>query len=150
VNLYITFDSRDKIKKSFLNLRKYLLIATDSVIQDLGYCKNELDECSQFLINEEIKNLIRKGCGRKKLLALIYSNPEMDDLIIREMIHYCSEITAIKKIIFLVERGKREEYYELFDEVVFYPSLKKVHIIECHPIPVDYISGKMDEEFFFN
>lgn len=134
-----------------MNLRKYLIIAADEVIQSVGYADLELDECSQFLVNEEIKKLIRDGSVRRKLLSVVYTNPDMNDEAVRELIHYATGVPSISNVIFLVEKGEREEYYELFQEVIFFPTTKKVHIVECIPIPVDVLElKKLDGKVLFS
>jgi hypothetical protein len=137
VNLYITLSDKNKIKRCFLNLRKYLVVSAQDVIENIGYTGCELDDCSMFLVNEEIKKLIQKGSVRRKLLAVVYTNPDMNDEIIRELIHFADELPSIDRVIFLTEESTNEELYELFSEVAFFPSMKKVHIIECLPFPIN-------------
>ena len=140
MNLYLTFDDKSKIKKCFLNLRKYLVISTDEVIDRLGFQPSEIDSCSSFIINEEIKKMIREGSNGRKLLSIIYSNPAMNDEIIREFVHYTQDLKKIEKVILLTEKGRNEDYYELFEEVMFFPTAKKVHIIECYSYPVTWLN----------
>jgi hypothetical protein len=141
VNLYLTFDDKSRIKKCFLNLRKYLIINTDEVIDRLGFQPSEIDSCSSFIINEEIKKMIKEGSNGRKLLSIIYCNPRMDDEIIREFVHYTQDLKKIEKVILLTDKGEHEEFYELFEEVMFFPSAKKVHIVECHSYPVNWLSS---------
>jgi hypothetical protein len=136
VNLYITFADKSKIKKSFLNLRKYLVIHTPEVVESFGFKDKTLDDCSMFLVNEEIKRQIQRGSSRRKLYSIVYSNPLMSDETIREIIYYSSELPNVEKVVFLTEEGKNEEYFELFDEVSFFPSIKKVHILQCKTLLV--------------
>ena len=121
-----------------------MIISTNEVVQSIGYTEEELDNCSLFLVNEEIKRLIREGSARRKLLAVVYSNPEMNDEAVRELIHYANTLSSISRVILLVEKGQKEEYYELFEEVVFVPSVKKVHIIECQAIPAAWAAADKD------
>jgi hypothetical protein len=145
VNLYLTFEDKSKIKKCFLNLRKYLIINIDEIIDKFGFSEDNLDDCHAFIINEEILRLVKDGSSGRKLLSIVYSNPRMNDDIIRSMIHHAETLKNIEKVVFLVEKGKQEEYYELFEEVLFFPTLKKVHIIECQPLPVIWLDRQ--EEF---
>lgn len=139
MNLYLTFEDKTKIKKCFLNLRKYLIVNSDEVIEQLGFDKSTLDNCHTFIINEEILKQIKSGSSGRKLLSIVYSNPDMNDEIIRSMIHFSDELKNVDKVVFLVEKGKHEEYYELFEEVLFFPTLKKVHIVECQTVPIDWL-----------
>jgi hypothetical protein len=146
VNIYITFNNKHKIKKCFLNLRKYLIINSDDIIEQLGFDKNNMDSCRSFIINSEILKMIKSGANSKKLLGIIYINSSLTDEIARSIIHHIEETENINKVIFLTERGDHEEYYELFEEVMFFPTLKKVHIIECKSVPGFYTNGSNDIE----
>jgi len=152
VNLYLTFDDRNKIKKCFLNLRKYLIVNSDEVIEQMGFDKESLDVCSGFIVNEEIRKMIVEGANSKKLLGVVYSNPEFNDEIIREVIHFSQDIRGIESIIFLTDKWLKEEYYELFEEVLFYPTIKKVHMINCEPVPVVWLDSleKVDRKLFLD
>lgn len=146
VNLYITFDDRNKIKKSFLNLRKYLIISVKEVVEKLGFADKPIDDCVSFIINQEILKMIKDGSNGRNLLGIVYSNEDLDNEIIREIIYYADELKNISKVVLLTDHNEHEDYYELFDEIMFYPSLKKVHIIECKSFPpaVD-LSSKIDD-----
>lgn len=150
MNLYITFDDKSKIKKCFLNLRKYLIIEIDEVIESLGFDKNDLDDCKSFIINQEILKLIKDGSSGRKLLGVVYSNPNLNDEIIRDIIHYVDELKNIQKAIFLTDKNIHDEFVELFEEVIFYPTMKKVHIIECKPVPVVWIDRLTEFEKLSN
>ncbi len=71
--------------------------------------------------------------------SIIYVNPDLNDEIIRELIHFCNESTTVEKVIFLTEKSKNESYYELFEEILYFPYAKKVKIIECVPLPVQIL-----------
>ncbi len=152
MNLYVTFDDRTKIKKCFLNLRKYLIINSEEIIERLGFSKDNLDICSSFIVNEEICRMITEGVSSKKLLGIVYSNPEFNDEIMREVIHFSQDIRNLESVIFLTDKWMNEEYYELFEEVLFYPTIKKVHMINCVPLPVVWLDGleKLDRDLLLN
>ena len=152
LNLYITFDDKSKIKKCFLNLRKYLIVEIDEVIESLGFDKDNLDDYKSFIINQEILKLIKDGSSGRKLLGIVYSNPNINDEIVRDIIHYAEEVKNIEKTVFLTDKGNHDEFIELFEEVIFYPTMKKVHIIECKPLPVVWLDRldeyeKLNEEY---
>lgn len=113
------------------------MISTQDVIENIGYAGKEMDDCSMFLVNEEIKKLIQRGSVRRKLLAVVYTNPDMNDEIIRELIHFADELPSIERVIFLTEENTNEIFYELFSEIAFFPSMRKVHIVECQPFSID-------------
>lgn len=148
MNLYITLDNREKIKKAFLNLRKYIILSIDEIIDKLGYDPNDLDDCAKFMINRELQTQIKKGTSRKKVSGIIYMNPDLNDVSIREIINYCTSVDLIDDVYLLVEKGQLEDYYELFDGIIFYPILRKVHIIECNALPADIASDVFNRDYF--
>jgi hypothetical protein len=131
MNLYITREERDKLKRAFLNMRKQHVISVSEIIKNLGFEPTELDAYSGFLVNEEIKNQIRTVSRAKRAYSIIYSNPDLNEDIIRFIVFYVNENTDISEVIFLTDEGNDEEYYELFTGVAIYPAIKKVHIMEC-------------------
>jgi len=149
LNLYITFDDKSKIKKCFLNLRKYLIIEISEVIESLGFDQNDLDDCKSFIINQEILKLIKDGSSGRKLLGIVYSNPNLNDEIARGIIHYVEEVKNIEKAIFLTDKDVHDEFIELFEEAIFYPTMKKVHIVECKVVPIVWLDrlNELNEEF---
>lgn len=132
--LYITHENKCKLKKCLLALRKQVVISIEEVIVNIGYDPEKLDEYSSFIINEEIKKLILKSSSGKKSNNIIYINSDFTAESAREIIHFVYENTRIERVVFLTEKHKHEEYYELFEEVMFFPQLKKIHIIECEQI----------------
>ena len=133
MNLYITREPRERLKKAFLNMRKQHVIAVPEIIESFGY-KQPLDEYSSFLVNEEIKTQIKQVSRANRAHSIIYSNPHLNEDIIRFIVFYVNENTEIQNVMFLTEEGKDEEYYELFNGVSLFPSIKKIHILECRQI----------------
>ena len=139
MNLYITIEDKSKLKKAFLNLRKQQIIIVDEVVVDLGYEVGKVDDYASFIVNQRIKKIITSTASGKKMQSIIYVNNNLNDEIIRGLIHFCQDNTVVDRVILLTENGKNEELYELFDEILFFPSIKKVHIIECVTVPVVWL-----------
>lgn len=139
MNLYITVEDRARLKRTFLNLRKQQIVVVDEVVVELGYEVGNVDEYSSFIVNQRIKKIVTSTASSKKMQSIIYVNEKLNDEIIRGLIHFCQESTQVDKVILLTDKNKHEEFYELFEEVLFFPTTKKVHIIECVPIPINWI-----------
>jgi hypothetical protein len=139
MNLYITIEDKSKLKKAFLNLRKQQIIVVDEVVVELGYEVGKVDDYASFIVNQKIKKIITSTASGKKMQSIIYVNQNLNDEIIRGLIHFCQDNTVVSRVILLTEKGKNEELYELFDEILFFPSIKKVHIIECITVPVTWL-----------
>jgi hypothetical protein len=93
-----------------------------------------LDSYTSFLINEEIKNQIRSVSRAKRAHSIIYANPDLTEDIIRFIIFYVNENTDIESVYFLTDEHRDENYFELFDGVTLFPSVKKIQIIECRKV----------------
>lgn len=133
MNLYITREPREKLKKAFLNMRKQHVIDVQEIIENFGYTE-PLDSYSGFLVNEEIKNQIKQVSRANRAHSIIYSNANLNEEIIRFLIFFINENTEIDDVYFLTEENRDEEYYELFNGVSIFPVIKKIHIIECRQI----------------
>jgi hypothetical protein len=129
--LYITHEDKSKLKRCFLSLRKQIVISIDDVIVNLGYKPGNLDPYSSFIVNEEIKKIITKASSGKKTNNIIYCNSNFTSESMRMLVHFVNDHTKIERVVFLTERSEYEDYYELFEEVQFFPAIKKVHILEC-------------------
>jgi len=133
MNLYITREPREKLKKAFLNMRKQHVIDVQEIIEKFGY-KEPLDAYSGFLVNEEIKNQIKQVSRANRVHSIIYSNENLNEEIIRFIIFFVNENTDIQDVVFLTEENQDEEYYELFNGVSLFPAIKKIHIMDCRQI----------------
>ncbi|MFM2010306.1 MAG: hypothetical protein RLZZ479_697 [Bacteroidota bacterium] len=134
MNLYVTYGDKERLRKAFLNLRKQLIIDTNEVVRSLGYLSEDLTDYSYFIINEKIKKQIKTVSAGTRMQSIIYINPNINYESIKGLINFAELETSIEKVIFLTDKGKNEELYELFHEIVYYPTAKKVHIIKCQPI----------------
>ena len=139
MNLYITVEDKTKLKKAFLNLRKQQIVVVDEIVVELGYSVGGVNDYSSYIVNQKIKKIISSTASSKKMQSIIYVNDKLNDEIIRGIIHFCQEYTAIDKVVLLTDKNKNEEFYELFEEILFFPTIKKVHIVECKPIPVAWV-----------
>jgi hypothetical protein len=131
MKLYITREPRERLKKAFLNMRKQHVISVPEIIEHMGYSNQDLDSCASFLVNEEIKNQIRTVSRARRAHSIIYSNPNLNEDIIRFVVFYVNESTDIESVYFLTDENQDETYFELFDGVTFFPTLKKIYIIDC-------------------
>jgi hypothetical protein len=144
MNLYVTYSDRDRLKKAFLNLRKQLIIDSQEIVRSLGYDPESLSEYAYFIANEKIKKQIESTSAGNRMQSIIYSNPTMNHEVIRGLINFAQLETKVDRVIFLTDKGQNEDLYELFEEIVFFPTTKKVHIIMCEPIEVFLKNGSKD------
>ena len=65
----------------------------------------------------------------------------MNDEVVRSLIKFAQSETSIDNVILMTERGFHEELYELFQEILFFPTIKRVHIVKCESF------RSLDEDF---
>jgi len=143
MNLYVTLNDKFKLKKCFLNLRKQQLIIVDEIVSSLGYDIDSIDDYSYFIINQKIKKIISTTAGGRKMQSIIYVNPSLTEATIIDLVNFCNEETLIEKVIFLTDKHTNEDYYQFFDEILFFPAIKKVQIFDCKSLPIEWV----DESF---
>ena len=97
MNLYLTYEDKEKLRKAFLNLRKQYVIDSVEIISSLGYDHQNMSEYSKFIINEKIRKTIQTVSASSKVQSIIYTNPLMDHEVIRAMINFAQQETTIEK-----------------------------------------------------
>lgn len=133
---YITNHSSNIINK-FLSLRFFNIIDVDSLID---YYKNTLKiRNADDLINLDIKNKIEATLKYKKLKYTVYCNSNLNKDVLINLINELNNINTKKTQITIhclddKYNPKMEPFYQFFDEVVFIPSFRKIHIIKCEKI----------------
>lgn len=133
MTVYITSESRSVLKKNFLNLRFFGLVSVPEIVAMTGETYENMSHRSQFLVNKTITQELEKALKRNRFYAVIYSNPWLEKESIVNLHNYLSENPRVDKIVLLdyKDNSKNEELYELFGEVVFFPSIKKIKIFDC-------------------
>lgn len=136
MKFYITVESYRKLKNVFTNLNTFYIIDIDSLI-----CESKLDASKpthRFIINTEIERLIAAGAKSKRYTGIIYINSNISFDVITGIKRSLSEITKsqVEEMTLLddYDTPKLKDYYNLFDEIIFFPTFKKTKIIECKPI----------------
>lgn len=139
MKFYTTIEPIRKLKHFFSNLRSFYIIDVDTILEESGL--DITKPSNQFLINVELERLISAGVKSKRYTGLIYINGNMNYDTISSVRDSINEMTnsIIETMVILddYDTPKMKDYYELFDEVVFFPSMKKTRIVECVPISVN-------------
>ena len=136
MNLYVSTESDRKLRNVFSNLSGFYIINVDSLmeISKLDLTKN----AHRFLMNSEIERLIMIGAKSKRYSGIIYINSALDSSTVESLKTSVDKFTDsnIDYIVLLddYELPKLKKLYKLFDEVIFFSSLKKTKIIQCTPL----------------
>lgn len=136
MKFYVTSEGIQKLKRSFLNLKLFSIISVQQIIEDYGYTYDTIDEYGAFIINKKILALIKNYTKSKRIRGIIYSNPRLDEEIIKNLYENIKDNEKIEEYVLIDEFNlpKLQKYYPLFNEIIFFPSIKKVRLIECKSI----------------
>jgi hypothetical protein len=138
MKFYITIEPCRKLKNLFSNLSSFYIIDVDRILKESGLDIN--NKAHQYLINVELERLITSGAKSKRYKGIIYINSLVKCETIISIKNSVESITnsAVESMVILddYDLPKMKDYYTLFDEVVFFPAMKRTRIIECTPIPI--------------
>jgi hypothetical protein len=136
MKFYITIEGLPKLKRAFLNLKLYSVVSVPEILADLGYTYTTVDEYGAFIINQKITSLIDNYVKSKRIRGIIYSNPNLNRDIIENLFNELEPCEKVSDLVLLDDYNvpKLEEYYDMFREIIFFPSVKKIRLIECKPL----------------
>jgi len=136
MKFYITVEGIPKLKRSFLNLKLYSIINVSEILADHGYDYENIDEYGIFIVNEKILKLIANYVKSKRIRGIIYSNANLTLSTIENLFDTLEPLEKIQDIVLLDDYNvpKLGEHYKYFNEIIFFPSVKKIRLIECKPI----------------
>jgi len=139
MKFYVTVEGIPKLKRSFLNLKLYSIISVCDILEEYGYTYETIDEYGIFIVNEKILALIKNYVKSKRIRGIIYSNERLNGDIIENLFDTLEPVERIQDIVLLDDYNvpKLSEYHKMFQEIIFFPSIKKVRLIECKPIKKD-------------
>lgn len=136
MKFYITVEGVPKLKRSFLNLKLYSIINVTEILEKYGYSYDTIDEYGIFIVNEKITKLIKNYVKSKRIRGIIYSNEFLTSDTIENLFDTLEPVEKIEDIVLLDDQNvpKLKKYYNFFSEIIFFPSVKKIRLIECKPI----------------
>lgn len=136
MKFYVTVEGVQKLKRSFLNLKLFSIINVQEIIESYGYTYSTIDDYGAFIVNDTIMNLVRNYSKSKRIRGIIYSNPNINEAIVTNLREKIEENNRITEFVLIDEFNlpRLQVLYPLFNEIIFFPSIKKVRLIECKSI----------------
>ena len=136
MKFYITVEGIPKLKRSFLNLKLYSIINVSEILDEYQYSYDTIDEYGVFIVNERILQLIGNYVKSKRIRGIIYSNEFLNKDTIENLFDTLEDAEKIQDIVLLDDYNvpKLKDFWEYFNEIIFFPSVKKIRLIECKPI----------------
>jgi len=137
MKFYITVEGTTKLKRSFLNLKLFSIINVAEILEEHGYTYSTIDDYGAFIVSTKINNLIKSYSKSKRIRGIIYSNPTLCEKIIPNLFNSLNKIENISEVVLMDDYNlpKLGNLYEYFNEIIFFPSIKKIRLIECVNFP---------------
>lgn len=136
MKFYITVEGVQKLKRSFLNLKLFSIINIPDILHEHGYDSETIDEYGSFIVAQKIQTLIKNYTKSKRIRGIIYCNPNLNEDIIDNLMDILAENEKINDVVLLDDYNipKIKHLHPLFPEIIFFPSVKKIRLIECKPL----------------
>lgn len=136
MKFYATIEGTPRLKKSFLNLKLFSIIYIPEILEQYGYTYSTIDDYGSFIISNHINDLIKTYAKSKRIRGIFYSNPNLSEDLLPTLFETLSEIPTITELVLMDDYNvpKLEHLYQNFDEIIFFPSIKKIRLIECQKI----------------
>jgi hypothetical protein len=142
MKFYITVEGTPRLKRSFINLKLFQIINIPDVLEQHGYTIDTIDDYGSFIVTTKILSLIKNYSKSKRIRGIIYSNPSINDEIITNLMEIVSQFEKIEETVLLDDYyvPKLNNLYSQFNEIIFFPSVKKIRLIECKGVthPIDW------------
>lgn len=141
MKFYITIEGIPKLKRSFLNLKLFSIINIPDILQEHGYSLEKLDQYSYFIVAQKIEKLIDNYSKSKRIRGIIYCNPNLSEPVIENLFDSLEQNRKITEVVLLDDYNvpRAKHLYHLFPEIIFFPSVRKIRLVECKPIQENVI-----------
>ena len=137
MKFYLTIESQERIRNTFINLNKFYILDVQEVLKELNL---DLSKKSNiFLVNQHLERIIATQAKSKRLEGIIYINKNMTEKLIDSLY---KTVMAQEKItgIVLMDDGcfpKLQHLHKLFDITHSHIMInqidcyKRVKILDC-------------------
>ena len=134
MKFYLTVESKYRIQNSFLNLNAFHIIDVQEIISSFNLDLSK--QTNVFIINSYIEKSILNNAKSKRLQGIIYINNLLNETVIKNLYEMIKHNTNISQMVLLDDyyTPKLLNLYKNFEEILFFPSVRKIKIIECKPL----------------
>jgi len=136
MKFYVTTEGVKKLKRSFLNLKLFSIIHVPEILEKHGYTYDNIDEYGSFIISNKINDMISSYAKSKRIRGIIYSNPIINEDLLPNLFEALVDLDSITEVVLMDDYylPKLKHLYPHFDEIIFFPAIKKIRLIEAKPI----------------
>lgn len=144
MKLYIS-NSAEKCRKCFLNLSKFYILDVQEILNELSL--DIEDKCNAFFISKYIMDTIKNRAKSKRLEGIIYINTNLSEKLFDNLFNCVKELPKMENMVLIDDPifQPLSEFYPLFEEVMFFPTVRKVRILECQTLKPFEDSEKKEE-----
>lgn len=137
MKFYVTTEGTQKLKRSFLNLKLFSIIHVPDILKKYKYDYDTIDEYGSFIVSNAINDLIINYSKSKRIRGIIYSNPKLSEDLIPNLFNTLENLDTVTDVVLMDDYyvPRLMNLYPHFDEIIYFPSVKKVRLIECKAIP---------------
>lgn len=131
MKFYLTVETQEKIKNTFVNLNLFYLLDIEQIICEYGLDVSK--PYNKFFLSQEIEKLIVAQTKSKRIEGIIYINRILDEKLVAHIYKLVKKIPKIDNVVIIDDDSKPrlKDLYKLVDEVLFFPNVKRVKILEC-------------------
>ena len=130
MKFYLTVETQERIKNTFLNLNLFYILDIEQVICEYGLDISKPH--NRFLLSQEIEKIIVAQTKSKRLEGIIYINKNISEQLYHNLKKKFAGVPSIEKFI-LIDNGnasKHRELFDVFEEVYFYQRFRKNKIVD--------------------
>jgi len=131
MKFYLTVESQEKIRKTFINLNAFYILDVQELLDSLHLDMTKPSNI--FYVNQEIEHIIAQQAKSKRLEGIIYINKNLTESIIDHLFNFVVKLPKMENMVLLDEQifPKLQPLHHLFEEVCFFPVVRRVKIVEC-------------------
>ena len=131
MKFYLTVETQEKIKNTFLNLNLFYILDIEQVICEYGLDISKPH--NQFLLSQEIEKIIVAQSKSKRLEGIIYVNKGLNEKIVAHIYKLVKKIDKIDTVVIMDDDSNQKltKLYTLVDEVLLLTSVNRVNIPQC-------------------
>jgi len=147
MKFYVTTEGSQKLKRSFLNLKLFSIINVSDILNKFNYDYETINDYESFIVSNRINDLIHTYSKSKRIRGIIYSNPSINEGTIMSLYDTLDKLDSVSELVLLDDYNipKLKKLYPYFDEIIYFPSIKKIRLIEATCIN-DLSSKKLERK----
>lgn len=91
------------------------------------------DKCNAYFITRYITETITTQAKSKRLEGIIYINQNLSEKLFDNLFKIVSSLPKMENMVLIDDPifQPLSNFYPLFEEVIFFPTIRKVKILEC-------------------